>query len=185
MLTDLGANQLPYVSKSSLDDFFDHPTNTTPIYKKCYQHVIGNVVYCLLSKLNLRKEIQYLSTRQSAPVQSDLDKAIRLLACMLHHNEENICFSGTDHRIHFWCDASYATHPDGRSHDGYFISVGESYRAICSHSSTQAHCVAQGNMEAEYVALTLGAKRAMHFRRLLHAMGFLQTGLRLTWHILP
>jgi hypothetical protein len=31
-------------------------------------------------------------------------------------------------------------------------------------------------MEAEYVAFTPGAKRALHFRRFLHAMGFLQTG---------
>jgi hypothetical protein len=31
-------------------------------------------------------------------------------------------------------------------------------------------------MEAEYVALTPGVKRALHFRRLLHAMGFAQTG---------
>jgi hypothetical protein len=31
-------------------------------------------------------------------------------------------------------------------------------------------------MEAEYVALTPGVKRALHFRRFLHGMGFKQTG---------
>jgi hypothetical protein len=176
MLSDLGASNLPFVSKPSLDDFFDPPTNLTPINKKYYQHLIGNVVYCMNSKTNLQKEMQYLSTRQSAPVQSDLDKIIRLLAYMHHHNHEHIRFSGTDYQVHLWCDASYGTHPDGRSHDGYFITVGENNGAICSHSAKQAHCVAQGSMEAEYVALTPGVKRALHFRRLLHAMGFPQTG---------
>jgi hypothetical protein len=176
MLKDLGADKLPYVSKPSLDDFFDPPTNTTPIKKKYYQHVIGNVVYCLAAKINLRKEIIYLSTRQALPVQSDMDKTIRVLAYLLHHNHEKIRFSGTDYQIHLWCDASYGTHPDGRSHDGYYITVGENNGAICSHSAKQTHCVAQGSMEAEYVALTPGAKRALHFRRFLHAMGFLQTG---------
>lgn len=176
MLSDLGATALPFVSKPSLDDFFDPPTNTTAINKKYYQHLIGNLVYCMTTKTNLRKEIQYLSTRQAAPVQSDLDKVIRLLAYMLHHPDEHIRFSGTDYQIHLWCDASYGSHPDGRSHDGYFITVGENNGAICSHSSKQTHCVAQGSMEAEYVALTPGAKRALHFRRFLHAMGFSQTG---------
>jgi hypothetical protein len=33
MLTDLGANDLPYVSKPILDYFFDPQTSTTPIIK--------------------------------------------------------------------------------------------------------------------------------------------------------
>jgi hypothetical protein len=175
MLTDLGATHLPAVNKASLADFFDPPVNTTPVPKKYYQHLVGNLVYCLLSKHNLRKEIQFLSSRQAAPTQSDLDKVIRILAYLNCHRDEHIRFSGSDFQVHLWCDAAYGVHEDGRSHDGYFITIGRGNGAVCAHSGKQVHCVAQGSMEAEYVALTPGVKRALHLRRMLHSMGFRQT----------
>lgn len=175
MLTHLGAAHLPYVSKPSAEDFFNPPTNTTPIDKTYYQHLIGNLIYCMISLPHLRMHIQHLATRQSAPTQSDLDKVIRLLAYLNHHRDQKLRVSHPDYQVKLWCDASYGIHSDGRSHDGYFITIGAGNAAIYAHSGKQIHCVAQGSMEAEYVALTPGIKRALHLRRLLHSMGFSQT----------
>ena len=176
MLHDLGAERLPPVSLPSTADFFDAPTDTTPIDKKYYQHVIGNLVHLLMTYHDIRKEITYLSSRQAAPTQSDLNKAIHLLAYLNHHRDHAVRYSGTDYQVKVWCDASYNSHKDtARSHAGYFITVGENNGAVCSFSGVlNSITPPQGSCESEYMVLAPAMKRALHLRRLLHAMGFSQ-----------
>jgi hypothetical protein len=76
-----------------------------------------------------------------------------------------------------WCDASYAAHKeDARSQEAYFITVGEHNGPVCAFSGKSTSTTPpQGSMETEYCILAPAAKRALHLRRMLHAMGFAQT----------
>ena len=79
---------------------------------------------------------------------------IKLLAYInCHQQDAQVHFSGSDIQVYVHCDASYAAHPDGRSHTGYYISIGAASGAIRSYSTKQTHCVADGSMAAEYVVL--------------------------------
>ena len=175
MLTALGATNLPYRATPSDADLFAAPTDTTPVDVSNYRHLIGNISYIAPVLPRCKKEIQYLATRQAQPTQSDLTKVIKLLAYIYHHQDEAaVRFSGTDTQVYVHADASYSAHPDGRSHTGYYISIGATSGAIRCYSAKQTHCVADGSMHAEYVVLAQAAKDGIHFRRLLHAMGFPQ-----------
>jgi hypothetical protein len=77
--------------------------------------------------------------------------------------------------VYFWVDASPNVHPSGHGHGGNFISVGATSGAVSSHSAIQNDCIAQGAWESEYVELPFAAKKAVHFRRLLHSLGIPQT----------
>ena len=172
----LGMTNLPYRATPSDADLFDDPTDTTPVPVSHYRHLIGNLNYIAPVLPKAKKEIQFLSTRQAAPTQSDLTKVIKLLAYIYHHQDEAVIrFSGADHHVHVHADASYAAHPDGRSHTGYYLSIGKDSGAVRSYSAKQTHCVADGSMHAEYVVLAQAGKEALHYRRMLHAMGFAQT----------
>jgi hypothetical protein len=175
MLTDLGATNLPSVDRPSLPDFFDPPSDTTPVPQPAYRKIVGCLIYLLPTWHKIRKEIVHLSTRQGKAVQSDMDKAIRLLAYINSHRSTYVRYSGTDTQLYFWADASPNAHPTGHSHAGYYITVGATSGAVASHSAAQTDCIAQGAMEAEYVVLARALKQAIHIRRLLHSMGIAQT----------
>jgi hypothetical protein len=104
---------------------------------------MGNLTYISPVFPSLKKELQYLATRQAPnPTQSDLTKMIKVLAYINCHQEEaQVRFSGSDTQVYVHCDASYAAHPDGRSHTGYYISIGAASGAIRSYSAKQTHCV--------------------------------------------
>ena len=175
MLQDLGATALPPVDRPSLSDFFDAPTDTTLVNQHQFRLIIGKLVYLLTTWPKLRKEIVYLSTRQGKATQSCMSKAIRVLAYVNAHRYNYIRFSGTDTQVYFWVDASPNVHPSGHGHGGNFITIGATSGAVSAHSAIQNDCLAQGAWEAEYVELPFAAKKAVHFRRLLHSLGIPQT----------
>jgi hypothetical protein len=106
-----------------------------------------------------------------------LNKVIHLLAYLNHHRDHAVRYSGTDFQVKIWCDSSYNTHKaTARSQAGYFITIGENNGAVCSYSGVLASVTPpQGSCESEYMVLAPAAKRALHLRRMLHAMGFAQT----------
>jgi hypothetical protein len=175
MLQDLGATALPSVDRPSLPDFFDEPKDTTLINQNDFRMIIGKLIYLLPTWPKLRKEIVYLSTRQGKATQSCLDKVIRVLAYINAHRSNYLRFSGTDYQVYFWVDASPNVHASGHGHGGNFITIGATSGAVSAHSSIQNECLAQGAWESEYVELPYAAKKAVHFRRLLHSLGIPQT----------
>jgi hypothetical protein len=175
MLQDLGATDLPPVDRASLDNFFDPPTDLTPVSVTKFRTIIGSLIHLLPTWPKLRKEIVYLSTRQSTAVQSDMDKAIRVLAYINAHRMNYVRFSGTDTQVYLWADASPNAHSTGHSHGGYYITVGLNSGAVSASSRIENECIAQNASEAEYIVLARAGKEAVHYRRLLHSMGILQT----------
>ena len=131
-------------------------------------------MYLIPTRPRLKKEIVYLSTRQGKATQSCMDKAIRLLAYINSHRCDYVRFSGSDTQVYTWVDAAEHAHPSGHGHGGNYITVGAHSGAVSSHSSIQNDCVAQGAWESEYIELPFAAKKAIHFRRLLHSLGIAQ-----------
>ena len=177
MLHDLGADSLPSVSTPSTLDLFRAPTDSTPVNPSAYRKLIGCLIYLLKTRHDIRKEVQYLSTRSSAPTVSCVQKVYRVLAYLNSTPTLGSRYFTTEGpTLYIYVDAAYGVHTDGRSQTGYYICIGKDSAPIFSYASAQRDCVSTGSMEAEYVGLTAACKKCLIFRALLSELGFPQPG---------
>jgi hypothetical protein len=177
MLHDLGADQLPSVPTPSLPDLFHAPTDFTPVSSPYFRKIIGCLIYLLKTRPDIRKEVQFLSTRSSSPTQSCLNKAIRVLAFLNSTPTDGVRYYTEEGPVlYIYVDAAYGVHVDGRSQTGYYICIGKDSAPIFTYAGSQRQCVSTGSMEAEYVGLTDASKKCLLFRRLLRELGFEQPG---------
>jgi hypothetical protein len=70
-------------------------------------------------------------------------------------------------------DASYASHPDSKSHTGYCFSLGDTLAMFYSRTFKQTN-VTLSSTEAENAATVEATKEIMWFRDLLTELGFPQ-----------
>jgi hypothetical protein len=174
MLKDNGADHLPTALTPSLPDLFHAPTDSKPVNPKHFRKLIGSLIYLLKTRHDIRKEVQFLASRSTAPTQSCLAKVIRVLAFLNSTPSDGVRFYSDDPTVHVYVDAAYGVHTDGRSQTGYFITIGKNSAPVYSHAGLQRHCVSTGSMEAEYVGMTEACKKALLFRFLLSDLGFAQ-----------
>jgi hypothetical protein len=100
MLKDNGADHLPFVPTPSLPDLFHAPTDTTPVDVKHFRKLIGCLIYLLKTRHDIRKEVQFLASRSTAPTQSCLDKVIRVLAFLNSTPSDGVRFYSDDPTVH-------------------------------------------------------------------------------------
>lgn len=176
---ELGVNRLanPFSSVPSNTDLFDDSTDTTPVKQRFYQKLIGTLIYCLLTRHDVRKEIIYLASLSGSPTVGDLIKLTRVFRYLnatadvgpLYYSDEGPILYG-------YCDAAWANHPDLRSHAGYFACIGRNSAPFASHSSKIKSCIVMSSMEAEYISLCELTKLLVVCRRFLSEIGFPQPG---------
>ena len=96
--------------------------------------------------------VAYLTTRVQEPTERDKDKLIRLIRYVSSTvGQELVLSSSKPCQVIGMIDASYALHPDARSHTGLVITLGVG--AIVCMSSKQK-IVTKSSTEAELIGLT-------------------------------
>ncbi len=116
-------------------DLFHAPSNTNPYPLRDYQALIGGLIYVLKTRYDVRKEILHLATRTSGPTVSDYLKARKVLVYLVttkHLAPTYFTDEGAVLSAH--ADASFGVHTDGRSHSGYYISIGRYSAPICCNN---------------------------------------------------
>ena len=102
-----------------------------------FQHIVAKLLYVAKrARIDLQLAIAFLCTRVSKSTQEDWEKLRRVLKYI--HNTIDLprVIGVKDFKVlQTWVDASYATHPDMRSHTGGVISLG--HGVITSKSSKQ------------------------------------------------
>ena len=163
-------------SKSNL--YNDNDTDEcSPVDIKWFQRVEGSLIYLLLTRHDVRKEIVFLGSKCSYPCYGDMKKLTLIMQYLnstlsygpRYYTEEGATLYG-------YVDASFNVHPDSRSHTGYFLCIGKDSAPTLSFSSKQKSCISLSSMEAEYVALHEMTKVIVHTRRFLAEIGFPQEG---------
>jgi hypothetical protein len=114
--------------------------------------------------------VSFLTSRVMQPTEEDLSKLMRCLRYLKGTSDLKLVLSGSKGMvITSYVDASYAVHPDGKSHTGATISIGGG--AVYSKSSKQK-LVAKSSTEAELVGLSDALSQVLWTRNFMQTQGY-------------
>jgi hypothetical protein len=113
--------------------------------------------------------VSFLTSRVLSPTIEDLSKLVRLLKYInLTRSFVIVLEPGADASINSFIDASYAVHPDMKSHSGVVISIG---KGPIYAKSSQINLNVKSSTEAEVVAASDGCSKVIWCREFLLEQG--------------
>lgn len=115
--------------------------------------------------------VSFLATRVNRCTTDDLVKLQRLLRYVYATKERGVVFSPGESGIEVsvLIDAAYGVHPDGKSHTGSCVVIGDVGAVHCKSAKQQI--VTKSSTEAELVALSDSANQSLHIRNFVLAQG--------------
>jgi hypothetical protein len=118
-----GTNQYP--AGNNMFEVDDSPPLPKPEAEAFHTTVAKGLFVCKRARPDIQPVISVLCTRVKAPTESDWAKLIRLLQYLNGTREDELILSADDLRILKWfVDASFAVHPDFKSHTGGTLTLG-------------------------------------------------------------
>jgi hypothetical protein len=141
----------------------------------CDQELFTSKVMSLLylakrTRPDILKEVSICTTRAKSPSVSDMKRIDRVLKYLNGTKFKELEFLVNELEVYSYVDASYAIHPDGKSHTGAIISLGKNGGTIWAKSSKQK-IVTLSSTEAELVAVHESMQRAIWIRDLIMEFG--------------
>ena len=125
---------------------------------------------CKRARPDISPAIAYLTTRVREPNEDDWSKLVRMMKFLKQTSKDRLTLSadGT-HKIQWHVDASFAVHPDFRSHTGATMTMGKG--AITSISRKQGMNT-RSSTEAEVVAADEAVGPMLWTKLFLEAQGY-------------
>jgi len=134
------------------------PRDETPIDRKTYLHLLGELMYLTKSRPDIQVAISFGATKSVSPTAADYDDLLHVVGYLRETQHLGLILHtvppeqrGKALRMLCMVDASYLIHLDSHSHTGYTISFG-SMGTFYSKSSKQ-QLVATSSTHAEMRAL--------------------------------
>ena len=117
--------------------------------KEFHTFAAKNLFLCGRARPDIKHVVSVLCTRVKNPHTSDYDKLVRLMLFLHSTLNDKLILSADDlHVIKWWIDASFAVHPDFKSHSGAVMSygtgapiTGSQKQKLNTRSSTEAELV--------------------------------------------
>jgi hypothetical protein len=136
-----------------------------------YHHNTAKLLFlCKRARPDVQTVVAFLCTRVQSPDEDDYKKLTRVMRYLrstvnmpLTLESENVNI------IKWWADASYAVHPDMRSHTGSTMSLG---RGVIYGTSTRQKLNTKSSTEAELVGVNDVMPQVLWTRYFLEAQGF-------------
>jgi hypothetical protein len=136
-----------------------------------YHHLTAKLLYLAKRvRPDLQTAVSFLCTRVQSPDVDDWKKLGRCLTFLRDTKDEVFTLSADGSwTIKWWVDASYAVHPDMKSHTGATMSLGEG----CVYSmSTKQKLNTRSSTEAELVAVNDAMSKILWTRLFIQAQGY-------------
>jgi hypothetical protein len=136
-----------------------------------YHHLTAKLLYLAKRvRPDLQTVVSFLCTRVQSPDVDDWKKLGRCLTFLRDTKDEVLTLSADGSwTIKWWVDASYAVHPDMKSHTGATMSLGEG----CVYSmSTKQKLNTRSLTEAELVAVNDAMSKILWTRLFIQAQGY-------------
>ena len=126
-----------------------------PMDPSAYLHLEGALIYLTKSRPDIQTAVSFGATHSKSPTRGDFEELIHCLKYLESTREEGLILKAgvADRELILKCyvDASYLTHPDSKSHQGYCMSFGD-VGSFYSKSSKQ-QLVATSSTHSEMRAL--------------------------------
>jgi hypothetical protein len=161
------------VSTPAADALFstEQTVLSEPVSSSLYLSMIMTLMYLArLFRPDIFLAVTYLATRSHCATKEDWKSGLKVIRYLRGTREESLTLHCTSLDISIICDASYATHTDGKSHSGYAITCGTRQSMILCRSNKQK-LVAQSSTEAEIFAMTDALKQAFWLREVIRGLG--------------
>eukprot|EP01040_Poterioochromonas_malhamensis_P008527 gene8527-9228_t len=138
--------------------------------KEIFHSIVAKLLYLAKhGRPDLLTAVSFLTTRVQDPDEDDQKKLERLVKYLKGTRELVLTLEADDlTQIHVYIDASYAVHPDMKSHSGLVATLGKG--GIFAKSSKQK-LVAKSSTEAELIAIADGLDNVMWMRRFMREQG--------------
>ena len=106
-----------------------HSLNDEPMDPSAYLHLEGALIYLTKSRPDIHTAVSFGATHSVSPTRGDFEELIHCLKYLEATKDEGLLLrAGEPNRelvLRCYVDASYLTHPDSKSHQGYCLSFGE------------------------------------------------------------
>jgi len=157
----------------SREDLFtccDDSHVATPAEVQDYQTQIGELLYATWIRIDILKEITFLSSRNHRPCDGARRALRQVIAYLKLNPSKPICFGSEDTTLYAYPDAAYGVHTDGLSHSGLFITLGMNGGPIYVRSKKQK-LVAKSSSESELIAASSIVDASKFLAKLMVEMG--------------
>ena len=145
------------------------PINTVP-----YQELVGSLLYLsVCTRPDITYAVSYLSQFNVAHTQEHWQAAKRVLRYLKGTMDIGLTYSkceAMNSRLIGFVDADWAGDAsDRKSYSGFVFKIGDS---VVSWESRKQKTIALSSTEAEYIAMSEGAKEALHLSALMGELGW-------------
>jgi hypothetical protein len=136
-----------------------------------HRHVAKILYLAKRARPDCLTAVAYLATRVTRCTVDDLSKLDRLLKYISATRDRGVVFAAGKKGIEVsvLIDAAYGVHPDGKSHTGSCVVIGE--RGAVHSKSAKQQIVTKSSTEAELVALSDSTNQALHMRQFILGQG--------------
>ena len=136
-----------------------------------FHHNVAKLLFlCKRARPDLQTEVAFLCTRVKAPDKDDYKKLTRLVKYLRGTASLPLTLEANSLQIvKWWVDASYAVHPDMKSHTGGMMSLG---KGTIYGASTRQKLNTKSSTESELVAVNDLMPQVLWTRYFLEAQGY-------------
>ena len=152
----------------------DNCTKLDPATAILYHHIVAQLLYLgKRTRPDLLLAISFLCTRVQSPDEDDWKKLGRCLRFLKDTKDDKLTLEANSKTsINWWIDASFAVHPNMRSHTGATMSMGKG----CPISiSTKQKINTRSSTEAEIVGVNDAMYMVLWVRHFLEKQGYTVT----------
>ena len=138
--------------------------------KTMYTFVMKAMFVCKRGRPDIQPAVAFLATRVKGPTDQDYKKLIRMMEFMKHTQKDVLTLEADDVQSNeWWVDASFAVHPDYKSHTGAIHTLG---KGAISSISTKQKVNSRSSTEAELIGIDDVISKILWSKRFIEAQGF-------------
>ena len=131
--------------------------------------VMKAMFLCKRARPDIEPAVSFLATRTASPNEDDWNKLLKVLS-FLNSTIDDVLKIAADEftKLHWYIDASFAVHPDMKSHTGSIFTLG--YGAIIS-ASTKQKVNSRSSTEAELNGVDDRISKVLWTKRFIESQG--------------
>ena len=174
MLADLPDDMAGEAPTPAANHLFDVDDNQTKVCEKKAQffhtYVAKALFLCKRARPDIQTAVAFLCTRVKSCDEDGYKKLTRMIQFLRATKDEFLTLSANSlHNVRWWVDASYAVHPDMKSHTGGAMSLG---RGVIYGTSKKQKLNTNSSTESEVVGTADVAPQALWTLYFLEAQGY-------------